>query len=55
MTASQVFPTVLIVLDVCAGLVYLVADKDLRLCLYWLAAAALTFAVTFKDLEIWKI
>jgi 5-enolpyruvylshikimate-3-phosphate synthase len=45
-TKAQVFPTVLIVLDVSAAIVYGV-EGDVRRVVYWLAAAALTTAVTF--------
>jgi hypothetical protein len=41
-----IFPTVLIVLDVCAALVYL-HDGDVRKTVYWFAAAVLTTSVTF--------
>lgn len=42
----QVFPAVLIVLDLCASAVYL-GYGDWRRTMYWLAAAVLTFCVTF--------
>lgn len=41
-----VFPTLLIVLDCAAALVYLM-DGDPRRTIYWLAAAVLTASVTF--------
>jgi hypothetical protein len=44
--AAQVFPTVLIVLDIGAAFVYAL-DYDIRRCIYWLAAAILTATVTF--------
>jgi hypothetical protein len=46
MTRQQIFPTILIILDVCAALAY-VPDLDCRKIVYWLAAAILTVAVTY--------
>ena len=46
MNNSLVFPTALVVLDVCAALVYL-AHGDVRHFVYWLAAATLTACVTY--------
>jgi len=43
---QKFFPTVLIVLDVCAAAAYL-PDGDWRKVVYWLAAAALTYVVTY--------
>ena len=43
---TKVFPTILIVLDVLTALAYLPAG-DWRKVVYWLAAAALTYVVTF--------
>lgn len=43
---GRVFPTILIVLDVCAALVY-VSHGDWRKVVYWLAAATLTSVVTW--------
>ena len=43
---TRLFPTVLILLDVAAAVVYAV-DGDLRRTIYWLAAAILTATVTF--------
>ena len=40
------FPTILIVLDVAAGFVYL-SGGDVRKFVYWIAAAILTTAVTY--------
>jgi len=40
------FPTILIILDICAGLVYL-ADGDVRMFGYWLSAASITAFVTY--------
>ena len=46
MKLTQIFPTVLILLDVGAGIVY-GAGGDWRKLIYWLAAATLTATVTF--------
>lgn len=46
MTHSQIFPSILIALDLCASLVY-TFDYDLRRAIYWLSAAVLTACVTF--------
>ncbi len=43
---QKVFPTILIVLDVCAAAGY-VATGDWRKVIYWLAAATLTTVVTW--------
>jgi len=43
---TRVFPTILIVLDICASGAYLV-NGNWRMVIYWLAAAALTFVVTY--------
>lgn len=43
---NKIFPTILIVLDICAALAYIPAH-DLRKVVYWLAAAVLTFVVTY--------
>ena len=43
---AKLFPTVLVVLDVLAGVVYL-CNGDLRRCVYWFAAATLTATVTY--------
>jgi hypothetical protein len=43
---EKVFPTVLIVLDVLASVVY-VCNGDLRHAIYWLSAGVLTACVTF--------
>lgn len=42
----QFFPTVMIVLDLCASAVYL-QHNDLRHTIYWIAAAVLTTCVTY--------
>lgn len=43
---SKIFPTILIILDVCAAIGY-IPDGDWRKVIYWLAAAVLTFTVTY--------
>jgi len=43
---TKIFPTILIILDVCASVAYCL-DSDLRRCVYWLAAAILTASVTY--------
>jgi hypothetical protein len=43
---NKIFPTILIILDICAAAGY-IPDGDLRKIIYWLAAAILTFAVTW--------
>ncbi len=43
---EKVFPTILIVLDLCAALVYACAG-DIRRMIYWVAAATLTLCVTY--------
>ena len=44
--SEKLFPTILIVLDVCASLVYL-SEGDLRHFVYWTSAAVLTTTVTY--------
>jgi hypothetical protein len=44
MDSRYVFPTALIVLDICAALAYW---GDLRKMIYWAAAAILTAVVTY--------
>ena len=44
--SDKLFPTILIVLDVCASLVYL-SKGDLRHFVYWTACAVLTTTVTY--------
>ena len=46
MTIKQLFPVILITLDVAAAVVYL-WHGDLKRTIYWLAAATLTATVTF--------
>lgn len=43
---TKLFPTILIVLDVFAALAY-VPSLDWRKIIYWLAAATLTYVVTY--------
>lgn len=42
----KIFPTILIVLDVCAALGYL-STGDWRRVVYWMAAGLLTYTVTW--------
>jgi len=44
--SEKIFPTLLIVLDVCAAIVY-IPGGDWRKVGYWLAAAVLTTMVTW--------
>lgn len=46
MNWAKAFPLALIVLDICAALVY-AYNGDVRRAVYWLAAAVLTITVTF--------
>lgn len=43
---EKIFPTILLVLDVCAAIVYAFSG-DVRHTVYWLAAALLTACVTY--------
>lgn len=43
---SKILPTVLIVIDVAAAIVY-ACDGDIKRCVYWLSAATLTATVTY--------
>lgn len=43
---ERLFPTLLIILDICAGLCY-VPLEDWRKVIYWFAAAILTACVTY--------
>lgn len=43
----EFFPTVMIVLDILAALVYL-AKGNVRMSLYWVSAAVLTACITFE-------
>jgi len=42
----KIFPTILIMLDLCASIVWFM-NGDIRKAIYWTAAAILTMAVTF--------
>lgn len=46
MTKQQIFPTILILLDICAALAY-IPVHDWRKIIYWCAAAVLTYTVTY--------
>lgn len=46
MKVQYIFPTVMIVLDMCAAAVYAL-HGDYRKLIYWVAAAVLNAAVTF--------
>lgn len=46
MTRAQIFPTVLMTLDILAGIFYAI-EGDWKRLVYWLAAAVLTATVTF--------
>ena len=46
MFTTKLFPTTLIILDVLAAVMY-VPSGDWRHVVYWLAAAILTFTVTY--------
>jgi c-di-GMP-related signal transduction protein len=43
---QKLFPTILMLLDIAAAIVYL-GQGDIKKTIYWLAAAALTASVTF--------
>jgi hypothetical protein len=46
MKHTQIFPSVLMALDILSGIVHAL-DGDWRKAVYWLAAATLTATVTF--------
>jgi len=46
MRTEKLFPTILIVLDICAACAYM-PPGDWRKVIYWLAAAVLTACVTY--------
>lgn len=46
MNYEKLFPTLLIILDICAALAY-VPTGDWRKFIYWIAAATLTTCVTW--------
>jgi len=43
---TQIFPSILIVLDVVAAIFYMY-DSNIRMAIYWLSAAILTTTVTY--------
>lgn len=43
---KYIFPSVLIILDICAAAVYL-CGGDIKKAIYWIAAAVLNVCVTF--------
>ena len=47
MSKQQIFPLVLIILDIAAAIVYGIVDMDIRTVIYWIAAAVLPITVTF--------
>ncbi len=47
MTRPQIFPLVLIILDLAAAIVYGITDLDIRKVIYWVSAAVLSITVTF--------
>jgi len=42
----KIFPTILIILDICAAIGYIPCG-DWRKIIYWLSAGILTFVITF--------
>ena len=48
MKKEYIFPIVLMILDVGAGIIYAYAG-DYKKCVYWIAAAVLNAAVTFQE------
>ncbi len=46
MRYEKLFPTLLIIMDICAAIAY-IPTGDFRRVVYWLAAATLTYCVTF--------
>lgn len=46
MKAQYIFPIILIIIDVCAAVMYFV-NKEYKMCIYWIAAAVLNCCVTF--------
>lgn len=47
MIGPKFFPTILILLDVAAAIVYLASSGDHRKAIYWISAAILTASVTY--------
>ena len=48
MKSEYLFPTVLIALDILAAAIPYAAKGNVRMMIYWLAAATLTACVTYK-------
>jgi len=46
MKSTQIFPTILIILDIAAAIVWFY-NGDMRRGIYWIAAAVLTSTVTY--------
>ena len=44
--SNKLFPTILIILDICAAIGY-IPDGDWRKVVYWIAAGVLTYTVTY--------
>lgn len=45
---AQIFPALILLLQIGASVVYLLPpEPNIRLCVYWAAAATLTIVVTF--------
>ena len=42
----KIFPTILMILDICAALIWF-ANNDWRKGIYWIAAAILTCSITY--------
>ncbi len=47
MTKAQIFPFILILLDLAAAVTYGVIDGNIRKVVYWVSAAILSITVTF--------
>ena len=43
---EKIFPTILIVIDICASVPYIL-QGNWRMSIYWIAAACLTYVVTW--------
>lgn len=43
---TYIFPLILIVLQICAGVVY-ATQNNIKMAVYWIAAAVLNISVTF--------
>jgi hypothetical protein len=46
MIDSRIFPTILLILDLIAAIVYF-SNGDIKKGVYWISAAVLTFTVTY--------